>query len=220
MATVLLKRGATCLCQRSERVGPAATRFCVARKFPHPRQECACLAAPKIMILSRLSSVLYSCRFSFKIPCPLGEKDNGEEKHSSPTHSVTRISTRGPRSALVDAVASLGTSCPSSPDDAIPLAVAGLVVLGSAALPYGADVLMQYLAPRKCRCCFGAGYLPCPTCHGRGKVGGCLPGLELRSCEQCAARGRVRCEPCRHTGLANYWLWSPADDPGWGARGY
>ncbi|GIL81809.1 hypothetical protein Vretimale_1410 [Volvox reticuliferus] len=87
MATVLLKRGATCLCQRSERVGPAATRFCVARKFPHPRQEYA--------------------------------------------------------------VASLGTSCPSSPDDAIPLAVAGLVVLGSAALPYGADVLMQYLVRRR-----------------------------------------------------------------------
>ncbi|GLI69884.1 hypothetical protein VaNZ11_014601 [Volvox africanus] len=116
-------------------------------------------------------------------------------------------------------VASLGTSCSSSPDDIVTLAAAGLAILGAAALPYGADALTQYLAPRKCRFCHGAGYLSCPTCHGRGKVGGCLPGLELQSCELCAARGRVRCEPCRHTGLTNYWLWLPADDPGWGARG-
>ncbi|GIL43734.1 hypothetical protein Vafri_1375 [Volvox africanus] len=116
-------------------------------------------------------------------------------------------------------VASLGTSCPSSPDNIVTLAAAGLAILGATALPYGADALMQYLTPRKCRYCYGASYLPCPTCHGRGKVGGCLPGLQLQRCERCAARGRVRCEPCRHTGLANYWLWSPADDPGWGARG-
>ncbi|PNH01948.1 hypothetical protein TSOC_012123 [Tetrabaena socialis] len=50
-------------------------------------------------------------------------------------------------------------------------------------------------------------------------IGGCLAGVALRRCESCSSRGRVRCEPCRHTGLANHLLWAPAKDPGWGARG-
>ncbi|GFR49837.1 hypothetical protein Agub_g11777, partial [Astrephomene gubernaculifera] len=55
--------------------------------------------------------------------------------------------------------------------ESLPAALVGLAVLGSAVLPYGVQALVQYLRPRKCKRCYGAGYLPCSVCHGRGKVG-------------------------------------------------
>ncbi|KAG2499644.1 hypothetical protein HYH03_002583 [Edaphochlamys debaryana] len=101
----------------------------------------------------------------------------------------------------------------------VPLALAGLALAGAAALPQAAAATVAWLKPRKCQVCYGAGYTPCHVCHGRGKLGGGFKGVELRPCAECGARGRVRCEPCAHTGLANHWLWKPSDNPGWGARG-
>ncbi|GLC46331.1 hypothetical protein PLESTB_000999800 [Pleodorina starrii] len=150
-------------------------------------------------------------------PCSSSTCGHGPVGLPAPTRLHAARPQRSPRPRL-EHLAALGP-CEPAPNDAVPIAAAGLAVLGAAALPYAAEALTQYLSPRKCRCCYGAGYLPCSTCHGRGKVGGCLAGLELRRCDTCGARGRVRCEPCRHTGLANHWLWSPAEDPGWGARG-
>lgn len=52
----------------------------------------------------------------------------------------------------------------------LPSIACGVAVTGVAA------VLLQRAAaeaiPRRCTTCFGAGYYPCATCKGRGKVSG------------------------------------------------
>ncbi|KAG2435014.1 hypothetical protein HYH02_012012 [Chlamydomonas schloesseri] len=110
---------------------------------------------------------------------------------------------------------------PETPPNAVvPAEVAALAVMGSAALPYMVEGLAEYLKPRKCQSCYGAGYTPCPACHGRGRQGGVFPGQPAAvPCATCGSRGRVRCQPCQHTGLANFWLWQPSENGGWGARG-
>ncbi|KAL6748721.1 hypothetical protein V8C86DRAFT_1123056 [Haematococcus lacustris] len=95
-----------------------------------------------------------------------------------------------------------------------------LVLPASAALPFLLKAAVEQLKPRKCRSCWGAGSNVCPTCQGRGMVGGVLPGAPpLQRCTTCSRRGCVACQACGSTGLANSWLWQPAKDPGWGARG-
>lgn len=104
--------------------------------------------------------------------------------------------------------------------EGVPLLAAAAAVAGAAVLPYGVEALTDFLKPRKCRSCYGAGYTPCAACGGRGKRGGLLPGAgPACGCGECGGRGRQRCGDCGGGGLANGWLWSPAEDPGWGARG-
>ncbi|GBF91500.1 hypothetical protein Rsub_04240 [Raphidocelis subcapitata] len=85
--------------------------------------------------------------------------------------------------------------------------------------PRLASAAADFLKPRKCRTCWGAGYTLCDACGARGKRGGAFEGGPLVPCPACAGRGRLQCTACNATGLANSWLWKPSNDPGWGARG-
>jgi len=38
--------------------------------------------------------------------------------------------------------------------------------------------------------------------------------------QSCQGRGRCLCHKCQGQGLSNTWLWKPAEDGGWGPRGY
>lgn len=42
---------------------------------------------------------------------------------------------------------------------------------------------------------------------------------KLSYCRACAGRGRCPCAACRGTGIENNWLYGPAENGGWGARG-
>jgi len=44
--------------------------------------------------------------------------------------------------------------------------------------------------------------------------------LELQACSGCTGRGKAWCAPCRGTGLANHWLYTPNEkSTAWGPRG-
>lgn len=73
--------------------------------------------------------------------------------------------------------------------------------------------------PRKCQTCLGASHVTCTACMGRGKQGGLFSSEPMTDCDSCGKKGRLRCVACSGTGLANNWLWRPAQDAGWGARG-
>ena len=43
--------------------------------------------------------------------------------------------------------------------------------------------------------------------------------VRLSYCNTCVGRGRVKCTACDGAGIENRWLYGPAKDGGWGARG-
>lgn len=88
-----------------------------------------------------------------------------------------------------------------------------------AGAPAVVESASEFLKPRKCKNCKGSGYTLCTACGARGKRGGAFEGGPLSPCRGCEGRGKLKCGACSATGLANAWLWSPAKDPGWGARG-
>ncbi|GAX75157.1 hypothetical protein CEUSTIGMA_g2601.t1 [Chlamydomonas eustigma] len=114
----------------------------------------------------------------------------------------------------------LGRNNESRAAEALPMDA--VLICAAVALPSISSFLSYNKVPRKCKGCFGAGYLPCNTCNGRGKVGGCFKQAQqpLTSCSGCLGKGRQGCMKCGSTGLANSWLWSPKKGPGiWGAPG-
>lgn len=59
------------------------------------------------------------------------------------------------------------------------------------ALPWAGGAAYEWLRPRRCRVCCGAGYSPCSTCHGRGKDGGLITDQPLQVRSQAGTSARL-----------------------------
>jgi len=60
-----------------------------------------------------------------------------------------------------------------------------------------------------------------PTCDDPETEAAYAPGLaeRLSYCRECGGKGRCGCDACNRTGIENNWLYGPAANGGWGARG-